>query len=472
MFLQSEMRRLMSMAFLMVILFMIIQSSRGPGNRRLLVGREGNKDQVVREIDEEASDQLERVPASPKSNADAPTAKTATGHSTVAFAQANGNLPDGSAPAPKSALNSPTPSPPPPGIAASKDDAPSTTPNKASPSTATPAFPFRSNPVPTGATPQAPADEQPAARQPAPDAAANTIPPANGPTDEDPDEAASAKEDLEYVDDGSLGIGKPEMVAYERMLRWVTNQSYDRLAARAEFKKLNHAQIVAAANDRRGKLFHFKLHVRSMIRYEDKVNFYNSEDDPHEPVYVYDLWGDTGESRGRLYQLVVYEPPAGMPMGDTINEDVEFAGYFFKLQGYEPGKAKPGAPPELAPTFIGRIRWLERPPAVFFHQADLWWIATLGGGVLLILLVFFAWLFVFRKGRPNVAQLSMDMAIPSVVSIDEWLEHPEHGRDTDGQDTRTTDEAQDTEIEPSPTTNGHGNGHARLFSNRPDGGPS
>ena len=93
-----------------------------------------------------------------------------------------------------------------------------------------------------------------------------------------------------------------------------------------------------------------------------------------------------------------------MPIGPNIQEDVRFVGYFFKLQGYEPAKAAPGAMPEVAPTFIGRVLWKERPPAVFIHQGDIWWVASLGGGVLVILLAFFAWLFCSAKdGRmsPN-----------------------------------------------------------------------
>ena len=276
---------------------------------------------------------------------------------------------------------------------------------------------------------------------------------------------------MEYVNDYTVGTQVPEMPAYERLTRWVTNQSYERLVARSKLQKPIYSQVLAGANDSRGKLYQFDLHVRRVIPYPP-LHFYNSEDDPHEPAQLYEMWGDTGEGRGRLYQLIVFEPPAGMPIGPNIQEDVRFVGYFFKLQGYESAKALPGAKPEVAPTFIGRVLWKERPPAVFIRKGDIWWVASLGGSVLLILLAFFAWLFVFRKGRPNVAQLSMDLTIPSVVSIDDWLEHPENGRNTSGLDTRSADDAPDTEIEPSPSSNGHGNGHARLFSNRPEGGQS
>ena len=479
MFQRSELRRLLSMAFLMAILFMVIQNSL-PDNRRLLVGRAGNKDQVVTEIDEDAVDQPDRVPASPKPNAAKPVVRAAAAHSTVAvaqaaFAQANGARSDSATPAPAASSGNSTSSPPPPGIAAPKGETPSeatpseAAPGKGSPSTATPAFPLRSNPVPTQATPQSPADQQPAAGQPAPDAAANKIPAAIGPDDEDPDEAAAAQEDLQFVDDYSVGSDRPEMPAYERLTRWITNQSYERLVARSKLQKVIYSQIVAGSSDYRGKLFQFDLHVRRAIPYPP-LHFYNSQDDPHEPAQLYEMWGDTGEGRGRLYQLIVYDPPAGMPIGPNIQEDVRFVGYFFKLQGYEAAKALPGAKPEVAPTFIGRVLWKERPPSVLVRQADVWWIATLGGGVLLILIAFFAWLF-FRKSRPNVAQLSLDMANPatgSAVSIDEWLDRPVPGGNAERDAPTRNDDAGDDETDPGPTQNGHGNGHARLFSDRPD----
>ena len=140
MFQRSELRRLLSMAFLMVILFMVIQNSL-PDNRRLLVGRDGDKDKVVQEIDEGAADQPERVPASPKSSAVShATRKTAAGNSTVAFADESASR--------ATAANDPV------STATTSTATPSeATPSKASaskgsPSTATPAFPFRANPIP------------------------------------------------------------------------------------------------------------------------------------------------------------------------------------------------------------------------------------------------------------------------------------------------------------------------------------
>ena len=332
--------------------------------------------------------------------------------------------------------------------------------------------------------------------KPAAKSGAKPLPPATGPTDEDPDEASAATEDLQYVVDGTVGTTREDANAYERLVRWVTSQSFERMAARTTLTRPNYAQIVAGADERRGKLVQFDLHVRRVIRYDDKFHFYNQDEDPHEPVQLYEMVGETGESRGRLFQLVVYDPPAGMPIGSLVQEDVRFVGYFFKLWGYLPGKAKPGAAPEIMPTYIGRVLWKERPPVVLVSRADIWWIAVLGGGALAVLAGWLAWLFM-RKTPPNVAQAAVDFSIPSAVSIDEWLEHPEGGgsasngaaerpsrRDDesgDGSrrslfgDTAGGDTAEDVETEPDAilpreSQNGHGNGHATLFSDHPDAG--
>lgn len=429
------------MTFLLVILIMILQNSGGPDNKRLLVGREGSQDRVVGKIDEEG-DEPERVPAKSGPGQKASAAMAATGGRTLALADGNGSEPappqatgDKAAPAPK---------------------------GEGSPSTATPAISIPYNMSPAQAVEAAPAEQQPAVKS-----AVKSIPPASGPTDEDPDEAGAASEDFDYIDDDTPGIVREEMAAYERIVRWVTNQPYERMAARSELKKLNFSQVIAAAGERRGKLFQFDMHVRRVMAYDDKFHFYNNDEDPHEPVQLYEMWGDTGESRGRLIQLVVYDPPAGMPIGPSIQEDVRFVGYFFKLQGYEPARAAPGALPLKAPTFIGRVLWKERPPAVLIHQADVWWAVAIGGGVLAILLAFFAWLF-FRKARPNVAQMAVDMAMPSVVSIDDWLDHPGPGGDREGPSSQD-DAPVEEETEPNLTRNGHGNGHSKLFSDGPDG---
>ena len=45
-------------------------------------------------------------------------------------------------------------------------------------------------------------------------------------------------------------------------------------------------------------------------------------------------------------------------------------GYFFKMQGYQPGSAKPNDRATTAPLLIGRIKWL--PAAIPRRKASDW----------------------------------------------------------------------------------------------------
>lgn len=314
-----------------------------------------------------------------------------------------------------------------------------------------------------------------------------SIPPATGVTDEDPDEAAAAEEDFQYIEDGTLSTLRWETPAYQRILRWVVDQPYARLAARSNLTKIVRSQIVAAADDDRGKLFQFDLHVRRVIKYDGYTSFHDDNEEPLAPVQLYEIWGNTDESPTRLYQLVVYDPPAGMPIGPDVREDVRFAGYFFKLQGYIPGKKLPDGQPdvEIAPTFIGRVLWIQRAPTVWFKQSDILWLAAVCGGFLIALVGWLAWLLM-RQSRPMIAPVTAHLLVPRSASIDEWLDREESSADRpsarnqesgppDANSDRATFQRILSDTEPDgddgqetrPHANGHTNGHAERFSDGP-----
>ena len=109
------------------------------------------------------------------------------------------------------------------------------------------------------------------------DAGTNTpkkIPAATGPTDEDQDEADAAIEEYDYVSDRTLYINQEDNPAYERLVRWVIYQPFERLWARATQRNASYAQFLAAPRDFRepGKIFSFNLHLRGQeIRRQDDV---------------------------------------------------------------------------------------------------------------------------------------------------------------------------------------------------------
>ena len=135
-------------------------------------------------------------------------------------------------------------------------------------------------------------------------AAAQASPPAplpepTGPTDEDPDEAESAKEELRGLSDGTLTPGSEEMVPYNRLVSWVKNQPFARLWARGE-KNLAYTYLYDDAPRRRGKLVALDVEVR-LTRDAGKND---------AGVPLLEAWATTKESGNYLYDLIVVDFPA------------------------------------------------------------------------------------------------------------------------------------------------------------------
>ena len=101
----------------------------------------------------------------------------------------------------------------------------------------------------------------------------------------------------------------------------------------------------------------------------------------------------------------------------------QFAGYFLKLQGYEPASAKPGQAPEKAPLLIGRLEW--EPPVVAAPPIDsrqewTWGLSLLGaiGLVLGLRLVYRKWI---RRKPPDRLAMA-EAASGGTIPIEAWLE--------------------------------------------------
>jgi hypothetical protein len=171
-----------------------------------------------------------------------------------------------------------------------------------------------------------------------------------GPTDEDQGEAESVEEEYLAITDKTESIQPEEVEAYDRVVRWVRAQSFRQLLKRASEQRKQHAisygDLVRSPEDYRGKIIDLKLNARMVRKFEKKNR---------DGVQLYEVWGFTGGSGNFLYDTVVVERPAGLPLGDTVKEQVRFVGYFFKLQGYEPRGANLGDPVRHAPMLIGRI---------------------------------------------------------------------------------------------------------------------
>ena len=249
------------------------------------------------------------------------------------------------------------------------------------------------------------------------------LPAATGPTDEDPDQAAAAREEFQVIVDGSLQIQREEMEPYDRLVEWVKNQSFARLDQRAT-KGLRYTDLYDDAEKHRGELVALDLDVR--LAGDAGENRYGAA--------LHDAWAVTDESRGRLYSLVVIDYPPEMPIGYNIHAKAKFAGYFFKLQGYEPASAKPGQAPENAPLLIGRLEWTPSAAATLplgGQQEWLWGLVLLA----VIALVFgFRWMY-HKSSRQKPASYGRipEPASGEVVPIEQWLDQSDfdEGSDSD-----------------------------------------
>lgn len=278
-----------------------------------------------------------------------------------------------------------------------------------------------------------------------------TEPAPTGPTDEESEQQEAAREEFQAITDGSLRLGPEEMEAYDRLVEWVKNQSFATLERRAK-KGLWYTDLYDSPDEHRGQLVALDLEIRRA----------NSVGESRYGVKLWEAWGLTEESRGRLYDVIVLDYPKEMPLGFNIYTKAKFAGYFLKLQGYESGGSKPGQSPDRAPMLIGRLQW--QPMAVAAPPVDareewLW-----GGGLLaLVGLVFLVrWLYYKRARKSRCSE------VPSVlgrspegeaVPIDRWLE----------EGGWLTGEEEDDAEEPGWASGG-GHGFRRAVRRKPKSG--
>ncbi len=263
------------------------------------------------------------------------------------------------------------------------------------------------------------------AAQPSP-AAPAPMPEATGPTDEDPDEAAAAREDYQVLVDGGPTLAPDEMVPYDRVVRWVDHQSFVRLLQRAR-ADLFFTNFHDEPDKYRGQVVTLELNVRRVL----------DAGKTRDGIPLHELGGFTAESGDRLYYAIVVGLPKDMPLGQPVSEKVQFAGYFFKLQGYLPFGAAAGAVPYRAPLLIGRVERETVAMPSSDNTQELKW----GAAVLAVLGAAWAILWVFFRHRRKQAAVPSP-AIRTVtgegITLDAWLERASLG----ANETESTSESQ------------------------------
>jgi hypothetical protein len=268
---------------------------------------------------------------------------------------------------------------------------------------------------------------------------ARPLPAATGPTDEDPDQAEEVRNEFQAMTDGALTLGPEEMEAYDRLVFWVKNQSFERLRRRAR-KDLLFTNFHDEPDKCRGQLAALDMTVRRIV----------DAGKNRDGVPLHEVWGFTKESGNRLYVAIVVDLPKGMPVGPDVYEKARFAGYFLKLQGYHAAGARPGAAPEKAPVLIGRLEWEPTPVAAPPFDTRQEWFWGLGILAAIGLVVGLRWVYRKLVRRKSAARSAMiATAGAEQIPIEAWLERSSLG-ETDQSDQ------------------GHEEGDSRDGGDRPD----
>jgi hypothetical protein len=232
--------------------------------------------------------------------------------------------------------------------------------------------------------------DKPAAKGPAENDAV-----APGPTEDDSEEQAAARDEFQALTDGTLGIQPEEMFAYRRVFGWAQHQSFAAMKQRAD-KNIRFDDLMRHAGKFRGKLLQIDLDVRQAILVDGQGLGVKT---------VYELRGFSQDSGAWLYFVIVPSLPQGMASGPNIEERVRVEGYFFKLHGYLEAGAKPRAAPLKAPLLIGRAKRLITASEKTASTDNPWLYYAAAGFVLLSFIFTLAQFLSRRRARRRQAQL-------------------------------------------------------------------
>jgi len=203
---------------------------------------------------------------------------------------------------------------------------------------------------------------------------------------------------LGLAQDGALKMQKLEMPAYWRIMNVVKKTPFSDLLKAAD-SKIRFNDLYSSPSNQRSKLITLTVNIRKITRYD-------TDENPAKVQELFEVWGWSETSKAWLYVFVTPELPAGLDANTPVNQTSKFAGYFFKLQGYQPGAAKPNAKPLLAPLLIGKFE-LVKPGQRIAAQpaATLEWIV--GAMILIVgLIVILLRVFVFSAKKPRLSRLA------------------------------------------------------------------
>jgi hypothetical protein len=239
-----------------------------------------------------------------------------------------------------------------------------------------------------------------------------------GPTDLDVDESEAAQELFQAVSDRT-SLSVEEMPAYWRLWRWARAQSLQTLRQRAR-SDLSLSHFLELPDKYRGQIVRLRLHLRRSLSWE-----IGPEEKAGGAKQVYEAWGWSDESPN-FYCIVFTDPPADMPIGPTVADEVTFYGYFLKLISYRDQQDKL----RMAPLLIGRVHHHAGLPPASDQGSWMFWLLV-GGGVILVLIVV-RWTRSYAF--PALPQKPVDKAVAR-ASVTTWLaEQPPDDEDSQSLD--------------------------------------
>jgi hypothetical protein len=225
------------------------------------------------------------------------------------------------------------------------------------------------------------------------------------------DELEQFRHDAEAIADRSLTILPVEQKAYFQLIRWVNEEPLAALVA-ADPPEASFQNFVLRPEKHRAELVQLELLVRRALKVEAP------EGNSAGVKTLYELWGWPANAHGRMYTIVTPDLPPGFPIGTEVEETARVFGYFFKLQGYELGSAKPYAAPQVAPLLVGRLQWAPfvSPNAEF--EPGMYYALVAMLLLLVAMISFWVW-----TGRRKPAQLALRNAtLPATAGGEDYVD--------------------------------------------------
>ncbi|HET6422095.1 MAG TPA: hypothetical protein VFG20_00335 [Planctomycetaceae bacterium] len=178
-----------------------------------------------------------------------------------------------------------------------------------------------------------------------------------GPNDLDDDEVADFKNKLELVTN-KVPLRPREMLLYWQLMEWACTQKTRDLEKRS-LKDVIFRQIWEEPEKYQGKLIRLRIRAKQTVRYETSLEKDGRPSNPLGLKEVFEVVGPTEDAIPFHYFVVCPEKPDALKLGDNLDSEVVFVGYFLKIMEY---KARDGNT-RGAPLLIGRMRMVGGPGA-------------------------------------------------------------------------------------------------------------